>query len=134
MSEITVKEAYRVLQANCGIEDNDRVRLLRMYEAHEMGCDLCLEDQRNMRIGDIYFANFDHVGGCIRLRDEATPRGTCVGFAPFFCLELVEKAKPEPPPIKVGSHEVEFHGDHITVGCETITGETLRKILGRLEG
>jgi len=130
MSGMTVKEAYRILQAECGIEYEDEVKLLRMYKKYEMGCDLCPEDQRSMRVGDNYFA--DPCGSGMKLRDK---NKSCVGFAPFFCLELVEKAKPKPPPIMVGEHEVVFlDNGKIRVCQEVISKETLRLMLERLEG
>ena len=130
MSEMSVKEAYKVLQAECGIETGDKVKVLRMYERHEMGCALCVEDQRRMKVGDIYFAEIRSTSNSISLRNE---KDICVGFAPFFALELVEKAKPELPPIMVGNHEVEFLDGEIEVGCETVSKETLLQILERLE-
>ena len=130
MSDISVQGAYKRLQAECGIGNNDEVKLLRMYEKYEMGCDLCVEDQRGMKVGDIYFAEIRHSSNSIVLRNK---KGNCVGFAPFFCLELIKKVKPKSPPIMVGDHEVEFLDGEIEVGCETVSKTTLRQILERLE-
>ena len=130
MSDITIEQAYEKMQAACGIGNKDEVKLLRMYETHEMGCSLNVVDQRAIKVGNNYFAEIEYSTHNIRLRDNL---GNCVGFAPFFCLELVEKAESEPPPIMVGGNAVEFHDGHITVGCERISHGTVRAILKRVE-
>lgn len=126
-----ITEAYRVMQADCGIEAEDEVKLLRMYEDHEMGCNLVKYDQRRMVVGHNYFAVRARSGLCMILQDRR--KGTCVGHAPFFCLELVEKAKPELPPITVGGREVIFGGDGCIIGGLPVSKPTLCEILERLE-
>lgn len=126
-----LKAAYKVMQEHCGIEDRDEVKLLRTYKTYEMGCDLHSLDKRKVIVGGHYFADLTNICNGIKLRDK--PNGKCVGFAPFFCLELVEKAKPEPPPIYVDDHEVEFLDGKIRVCDVTVSKETLKQIYERLE-
>jgi len=119
------------MQQHCGIESDDKVKLLRMYKDHEMECALVAYDRRSMRVGCNYFAESIISGRGFRLRDK--PGGACAGFAPFFCLELVEKAKPEPPPIMVGGREVIFGDEVIKVCGIAVSKGTLQDILKRLE-
>ncbi len=129
MSEMSVQEAYRVLQANCGIEAGDKVKVLRAAKTSEMGWGYGWDKKYSKHIGDI---------GVV---DRITPNdnGFYIVFAhdniyaPFFVLELVEKAKPELPSIVIAGSKVEFHDDHIRVCGIMVPNATLRNILERLE-
>ncbi len=128
MSDMSVKEAYRVLQAECGIEVGDRVKVLRMPTGKDgkLGW-----KERNSASDDI-------TGREYKIEMDNGSRGfaleNCGADYPFFVLELVEKAKPELPPIMVGGHEVAFLDDRIRVCGISVKKETLREILKRLEG
>lgn len=125
-----ITEAYRVMQKHCRIEVGDKVRVLRTVEGSEMGFG------QSSRLPERDGA----VGECFRVMNIASDNQgielNCPGYMhfPFFCLELVEKAKPELPPIMVGSHEVEFiDNEGIRVCSEYVAIGTLRKMLDRLE-
>lgn len=123
-----VKEAYKVLQAACGIEAGDRVKVLRTFKSGEMGCEADPYNENGRmnsvvgKTGVVDTVASDawimiHVGGSYI-------------NVPFFCLELVEKASQ----IKVGSHNVEFTDDGIKVGCEKVSDETIKAIYNKRFG
>lgn len=127
-----VREAYKVLQAECGIEVGDKVKISRGYEkdeAHRMGFTLTgLSEEFRGMVGKI-----KHV---VEVADShiSLPFGHDTEiYVPFFCLELVEKGKPELLPIIIGPYEVKFLDNKIKVCDITITKGTLKQILDRLE-
>lgn len=136
MSEMSVKEAYRVMQAKCGIEVGDTVKIVRGYDGRWAkavgfsGTGLCCEFNRIVgETRQVASVGTWHIGL------DWNGRGSEI-FAPFFCLELVEKAKPKLPPIMVGGNEVKFFREgisHIEVCGVTVHKETIRKILDRME-
>lgn len=125
-----VEEAYRVLQANCGIEEGDTVRVVRgapdnmAYSYHD--CSSIASYVGQIATVSIVVPNWI----MIKTKDDLSWN------TPFFCLELVEKAKPELPPILVSGNEVKFiSGDipRIEVCGILVHKETLKQILERLE-
>ncbi len=127
MSEMSVKEAYKVMQANCGIEKGDTVEVLRVPTEYDRAYGWTGAGGSN------YFCNGKRVLVEHNLGSDGFSLKGFVYSYPFPCLRLIEKAKPELPPIMVGNHEVEFLDGEIEVGCETVSKETLLQILERLE-
>ena len=84
----TVKEIYRLMQKECGIEIGDKVKVLRKFKDWEMGCDACWRSGKKERIGGIFTVKIVDTYSIVIDTD-----GDCV--FPFFALELVEKAKPD---------------------------------------
>ncbi len=131
MSGITIEQAYEKMQAECGIEAGDMVKQLRGARDGEMGWD-------HSGMGDTYTTSGiffvicmqSGVEGVMLNKDKYSEHGN---FYPFFCLELVEKAKPELPLIEVGGHRVAFLDDRIRVCDISVSHETLREILKRVE-
>ncbi len=128
MTDMSVIEALRVLRNACGIAKGDKIEVVKAPSA---SCDQYLPRYIGYwgeRIGKTYR---------IRCMDSTPGRFSLEGShrynIPFDCLELVEKAKPEPPPIVVGGHEVAFLDDGIRVCDISVKKETLREILKRLE-
>lgn len=123
MSEMLVQEAYRVMQAECGIEVGDRVKILRTYNHNEMGCQLGALSTDEERVG--HLAEVRKLGDGYIAIDLDNGRGTSF---PFFCLELVEKAKPELPA------GVIFEGDGLTVAPSKrntfVSTDTIKRNLG----
>lgn len=101
MSELT--EAYKVMQRHCGIEPGDTVRVLRGFKHGEMGCDGLDSDSANY-VGETCLVELD----CSSWFHTRMNDGVGMHY-PFFCLELVKKAKSEPPA------GVIFEGDGLTV-------------------
>lgn len=121
MSDMSVKEAYKVLQAECGIEVGDKVKVVRSapadmeYSYHD--CSIIAS-----YVGQI--ATIDAVVPdwiMIRTADDL-----CWN-TPFFCLELVAKAKPKatylPPP------DVTFEKNGLTVRGTFISKDTIKRNL-----
>ncbi len=133
MSDMSVKEAYRVLQAACEIEGGDTVRIVRGYmesEADKIGfysIGLCKEF--NQMIGKTKRV----VAVCRNYIELPFREAGNTIFAPFYCLELVEKAEPGLPPIEIGGHKVAFLDDRIRVCDISVSHKTLREILKRVE-
>lgn len=135
MSEMSVQEAYRVLQANCGIGKGDKVEVVRapfLYDGVNS-----YPDHWRKRVGNVYrIDNIESTTGWFGFSHEGRNFYDGCYTIPFYCLELVEKAKPELPPILVGGNEVKFiRGDipRIEVCGVSVHKETLRKILERLD-
>ena len=136
MSDMSVEEAYRVLQAACGIEVGDKVKVRRMPTGiNEMGWDPAtfgLDNPDRLRM----------VGRAAMVKDIHERLGISVLYEykdggdrwPFFCLELVEKAKPEPPPIYIGDMSVKFTDGGIKVCDISVSKDKLQEILNRIEG
>jgi len=124
MGEMLVKEACKVMQANCGIDEGDKVELVRLPFRY---------DYPLGRRADVIKYLRNYMGNIFTARHTIGRENFSIGLAynvPFYCLELVEKAD---PPIKVGSYEVEFYDNGIKVCGIKIPTETIRKILDRLE-
>ncbi len=130
MSEMSVQEAYKILQAECEIEAGDKVRIVRAFSTQEMGTTIYFNSSMANDVGKTFIVS-----------KYAEPTSNNGGgyevnkwFWPFFCLELVEKAQPKPPPIMVGEHEVKFLPDAQIEVCDVmVSKETLQEILERLE-
>lgn len=90
-----IKKAYQKMQAECGIDVGDKVRVLRTAKCGEMGwyglCD-CTRMQK-LNLGQVLKVTMinEYTDGYIELEK----RHGGLTFIPFFALELVEKAKPE---------------------------------------
>lgn len=83
------REAYRILQAKCGIKVGDRVKVLRTFKLHELGCNAVWGNHKNL-IGQ----TFKVIGIGVSDRSFAlnipTPRGwEGYNLFPFFVLEKV---------------------------------------------
>ena len=131
MSEMSVKEAYKVLQVKYGIEVGDKVKILRSWHKDELGFDGVLHSERASAIGKVGVVDFPHDGHISVSGFEHNP--SLYIHTPFFALELIEKAKPELPPIVVGGERVEFEGNLIRIGGITVSKTILLRILERLE-
>jgi len=121
MSEITIKQAYKVMQAACGIEVGDKVKVLRMpSEGKELGWNYNgygAIGQRRKAVGErLKVINIDYNGILLSVDVLSYPW-------PFFCLELVEKAKPELPA------DVTFTKEGLKVGGIFLSKDTIRENL-----
>lgn len=120
-----LQDAYKVLQAACGIEVGDMVKVLRApTKSYELGSSVLSAALDKEFVGGTFPVS------SIKARQISLEgRGERYWGFPFFCLELVRKTAPS---IKVGSHTVEFTGDGIKVGCEVVSKETLEQIWRRV--
>jgi hypothetical protein len=91
--KMDVKEAYKALQAECGIRVGDTVRIIRTAKRGEMGWAVGFEWNREQKdaLGVDLTVISDKGRQGFRLK---TGRGEDV-WAPFFALELVKHKEPE---------------------------------------
>lgn len=121
MSEMTVEQAYKVMQAHCGIEVGDKVKVLRGFKQGEMGTDGSDISSSDL-VGDIGVVT-NSCSSWFHLKMDKHIRGKTEMHYPFFCLELVEKAKPELPA------DVSFTDDGLTVRGTFLSKDTIRRNL-----
>lgn len=132
MNEISIQEAYRILQAASGFEVGDKVRCVRHFKMFEGGSSsissLCGSKQA--------FVD-DKAVGTISAIDKGAIHVDCgieylgARTFPFFTLELVGKGGKLPAPIQLdsGEYSVEFkEAGNIKVGCQNIKFKTLEEI------
>lgn len=121
---MSVAEAYKVMQANCGIEVGDTVKVLRKAGDYENGWAYSWAFPLDAVVGET--AVVTHLDGefgiCLSNSDGC--------YVPFFILELVKKGKKLPEPIRISSqHKCEFKEDgSIAVGCQSLDFELIEKI------
>ena len=114
-----ISEAYRVLEANCGIEVGDTVKVLRRVVGRgRWGWRLDWTSDMDAMIGKEYKVERFELGCGFQLVGSSGYRR----YFPFFVLELVKKGAKHPE-IKIGSHTVEFEdaGRVVRVGCQSVT-------------
>ena len=97
-----LKEAYRVMQANCGIEVGDKVRCLRHFKRDEFGseCISTLPSDDGFDSAKARFVEDRAVGVVAELCDDYVSVDCGPEYAgewhfPCMLLEIVEKVKPE---------------------------------------
>ncbi|TET41426.1 MAG: hypothetical protein E3J60_04545 [Dehalococcoidia bacterium] len=128
---MNIEEAYLVMQEHCGIEVGDKVRVIRKHSNFEMGYGCQTSKGKETLVGETGIVeSVNKHSNSIRIGFKG---GLSSWGFPFFCLELVEKAKPELPPIKVGGREVIFGDGCIKVCGLLVTKPILHEILDRLE-
>lgn len=122
MSDMSIQKAYRVMQAHCGIEKGDMVKILRIWREGEMGscCTMSPGSEMAEFVGIIGKADIysDHI-------TVVNSDGLYV-HVPFFCLELVEKA---PKATYLPSLDVIFEKNGLTVGGTFISTDTIKRNL-----
>ena len=121
MSDMSVKEAYKVLHDACGIEVGDEVTVLRIpVNGKELGWNHpgygCVEDRidligKTAKISQVNERHFYFEGDTTKL-----------GW-PFFCLELAKETKPDLP------DGVTFTADGLKVGGVYLSKDTIRRNL-----
>lgn len=81
-----IKEAYKVMQAACGIKVGDTVKVIRKAQSHEMGWD-------NNWSSDRFVGKAGRVVDIRTTGSGVQIDGDCDNFLfPFFCLEKVKSA------------------------------------------
>lgn len=90
---MNLKEAYVIMQKNCGIDVGDRVKVLREAESHAMGWDFPWLPTMNKHIGKIFTVIYVGANSGIKLNTSDNMPDNYMNYAfPFFALELIEKA------------------------------------------
>lgn len=120
-----IREAYKVMQSQCGIEVGDKVRVLRKAKDYEMGWGVVWLRNMNSHVGSVGV-----VGEC------GEEDGFTVHFndgdrcwLPFFVLELVEKGfKPVEVKLNEGYTATVFP-DKIKVGCQEFDPVVLDRLV-----
>lgn len=121
--EMNLQEAYKVMQANCGIEVGDTVKVLRKAKSYEMGWEDSWALAMDETVGELYTViSYDEEYKEFRLDNHFQ--------YPFFVLELVKKGKKLQEPIRISTqYQCEFKEDgSITVGCQSLDFEFIEKI------
>lgn len=117
MSKLT--EAYKVMQEHCGIEVGDTVKVLREWKRGEMGFEgvMYQPSTRPKFVGEECVVSEMRATNVVV---EGMLGEFCVSI-PFFCLELVEKAKPKLP------KGVTFEENGLTVGGTFVSLDTIKR-------
>ena len=113
MSTKEVKEAYGVLQAACGIEVGDKVKVVRKFVGYEIGWGSCHDwnstsNKEGMqdgvyKVSSVTCRNYIIVAHSTEYNYEF----------PFFALELVEKAEKAKPDNMIDIHGKKWSEDTI---------------------
>lgn len=117
---MNVQEAYKVMQANCGIEVGDKVKVLRAAKDDENGWKEEWASDMSAQIGKTLVVQEIDGNRGFRLSDEY--------FYPFFVLELVEKG--------FKTKEIKLNGRYtaivdrysVEVGCQSFSFDAVEKL------
>ena len=83
---MNIREAYKVMEANCDISVGDTVRVLRKAEDNEMGWSNSWVDGMDSSVGEEFV---------VKTKDSGTGFGLGDYLYPFFVLEKVSSAEVE---------------------------------------
>lgn len=85
--EISIEEAYKVMQKASGIKAGDKVKVLRNFKNYEMGCGCNWQPEKESFIGKSYTVT--------QIKDTYIKLDSSPNYHlfPFFVLEVVESAK-----------------------------------------
>lgn len=89
---MNIKEAYKTMQAECGIDIGDTVKVLRSFKHNEMGYSGCPLDATG--VTGTVTGSQGKDGIRVTFDKEHDDYGTWHWF-PFFVLKLIEKKKDE---------------------------------------
>ena len=123
-SEQLLRETYITMQAACGIEVGDTVRITRKAADFEMGWG---EDWA----GDEMIALVGKTGVVSKVHDHRPNGGFKINdwYFPFFVLELVSK-KPRSIKLRLSDdYDAQVFKDKIVVGCQTFPISAVEAIL-----
>lgn len=127
---MSVAEAYKVMQDNCGIEVGDTVKVLRKAKDNENGWPNCPPSKTTME--SMIGKNLKVLGvdKSIGIELDTSMINGAAQRLPFFVLELVKKGKKLPEPISISSqYQCEFkENGSIAVGCQTLDFDMIEKI------
>jgi len=123
---MNLQEAYKVMQANCGIEVGDTVKVLRKAQGHELGWDNTWTNAMDAFIDKICVVKYIGNSGIHGYNQELDNWY----LFPFFVLELVKKAPKLPAPIRISpQYKAEFKEDgSIAVGCQRLSFDMIENI------
>lgn len=119
-----IREAYKVMQSQCGIEVGDKVRVLREARSYEMGWGPVWNGEMTDAVGEV--CTVLEVGESSGFKLDG--HGRCWWF-PFFVLELVEKAKRSVDVILNEGYTATVFPDKIKVGCQEFDPEVLDRLV-----
>lgn len=109
------KEVYNRMHSLAGIENGDKIKLLRKWDPKEFGIECCMgHDHAPGKIYTVKDANYWTFSGFTMLLVEEG------GYIPFFVAELVEK-KPKWAPMHLhlnSKHAAIVYHDKVVVGCQ----------------
>lgn len=119
-SKMDLKEAYRAMQAACGIEVGDTVRILRTAKSGELGWDNSWSHTMDAFVGrEGVVAEIHHKGIQVTPLTVALAPYVSSPSYPFFVLEVVAKKKPESVDVSLNAnYEAKVFKDSIVVGCQ----------------
>ena len=118
-------EVYNRMHDLAGIEDGDKIRLVRNWKKEEFGIYSSMAwDHEPGEIYTVGNSNFKNLGGFKMLLIEEG------GFIPFFVAELVEK-KPKWEPVHVtlnDSYDAVVDKDKVVVGCQKFSFAAIERL------
>jgi hypothetical protein len=120
---MNIKEAYLAMQANCGIEVGDTVRVVRTAKNNEMGWQNTWTPTMTGMVGKTFTVKSVGTGSGIYFE--------AYNF-PFFVLELVSKKPVKPTEIKVKlntDYSADCTKDSVKVGCQTFGWDVIEKLI-----
>lgn len=123
--EMNNVEVYNRMHELAGIENGDKIKLLRKWKHKEFGINSYMAE--NHEPGKIYTvknSNFVNVRG---LKMLLTEEG---GYIPFFVAELVEK-KPKWEPMNLSlnaKHVAIVYHDRVVVGCQEFSFASIENL------
>lgn len=114
MSEMSLREAYRVMQEHCGIEEGDIVTPLFIFTPYALGYENGWTREHKEMIGKKYTVVRDDGNSGFALNSSSLLHFPC------FALKLIEKAKPELP------ESVTFTKEGLKVGEVFLSKDTIK--------
>jgi len=116
---MNVEDAYLLMQENCGIKVGDEVKVLRAAKSRENGWGDDWVKKMDYQVGSNFVVSSLHERSGVKLSSGY--------WVPFFVLEKII-----PPPIMIGSYQVVFEKDYITVGYQKVTKDQIKQIYDRM--
>ena len=118
MGKMTIEQAYKVMRAEWqsqnSVNNGDKLKILRPFRTEELGTPISFVSSMKNDVNKTLEVTDISITGGYRLNGW---------YWPFFCLELVEKAKPKLPA------GVTFTADGLTVGEVYLSKDTIRRNL-----
>lgn len=118
-------EVYNRMHDLTGIENGDKIKLLRKWKDSEFGTGSCMGFRHVpgsiYTVKDSNYLNYD--GFKMLLTEEG-------GYIPFFAAELVEK-KPKWTPMRLrlnDEHVATVYHDKVVVGCQGFSFEAIENL------
>lgn len=118
-------EVYNRMHDLTGIENGDKIKLLREWKSSEFGIETCMDPTHTPgKIYTVENSNFENFSGFKMLLVEEG------GIIPFFVAELVEK-KPKWAPMRLklnDEHVATVYHNKVVVGCQEFSFAAIERL------